>query len=130
VAELAALFEHVKRTLGPSPQVVGASWLYNLEAYRRLFPVSYLVTAHVITGRFQHMPLWGQFLDRHGAIKGDMAQRFQERLERQASLDGLDQCFPFQVLSVNASVRDFYEFYERDRRAENEGSRQECLGLG
>jgi hypothetical protein len=110
-AELAALFEHVKQTQRPPLQVVGASWLYNLDAYRRLFPTSYLATAHVIPGRFQHMPLWGQFLDRHGAIKEDMARQFRERLERQSSCDNLEQCFPLPVLSVNAPVQVFHDFY-------------------
>ena len=39
LADLTGLFGHVKQTLGQSVQVVGASWLYNLDAYRRLFPV-------------------------------------------------------------------------------------------
>ncbi len=111
VAELAALFEHVQRTVRQPPRVIGVSWLYNLDAYRRLFPISYLATARVAARRFQHMPLWGQFLDRHGAIKESMAQQFRERLERQSSLDHLDQCFPLQALSVDASAQDFYDFY-------------------
>jgi len=111
LAELAALFEHVRRTLRQPLQVVGASWLYNLDAYRRLFPGSYLATAHVTGHRFQHMPLWGQFLDRYGAVKENMTHQFRERLERQSSLDSLDQCFPFQALSVDAPVEDFYDFY-------------------
>jgi hypothetical protein len=111
LADLAALFTHVKRTVRQPPQVVGASWLYNLDAYRRLFPVPYLATAHVLGHRFQRMPLWGQFLDRNGEIKESMTRPFLERLERQSSLDGLDQCFPFQVLSVEASVLEFYAFY-------------------
>ncbi len=111
LAELAALFEHVKRTQRPPLQVVGASWLYNLDAYRRLFPTSYLATAHVITRRFQHMPLWGQFLDRDGAIREGMARQFLERLERESSPDRLDQCFPLPVLSVNAPVQAFHDFY-------------------
>jgi hypothetical protein len=111
LSDLAAVFEHVKRALPRSLQVVGASWLYNLDAYRRLFPVSYLATAHVIDHRFQHMPLWGQFLDRYGEIKKGMMRQFLERLERQSSLDSLAQCFPFQVLSVEASVTEFYDFY-------------------
>jgi hypothetical protein len=112
LADLAALFEHVKRTQGQPVQVVGASWLYNLSAYRRLFPASYLATAHVIGHRFQHMPLWGQFLDRYGEIKERVTRQFLERLERQSSLDSVDRCFPLQVLSVQASVREFYDFYE------------------
>jgi hypothetical protein len=57
------------------------------------------------------MPLWGQFLDRYGEIKKSMTRPFLERLERQSSVDSLDQCFPFQVLSVEASVTEFYDFY-------------------
>ena len=110
LADLAALFGHVRQTLDQSVQVVGASWLYNLHAYRRLFPVPYLETAHVIH-RFQNMPLWGQFLDRHGEVKANMTRPFLERLECQSSLDGVGECFPFQVLSVQASVREFYDFY-------------------
>ena len=97
-AELAALFAHVKRTLRPPLQVRGVSWLYNLDAYRRLFPISYLATAHVAAERFQHMPLWGQFVDRHGAMKEQPTRQFLERLERQSSLDGLDA-----VLSASAA---------------------------
>lgn len=111
LADLAALFEHVKRTVRQPVRVVGASWLYNLDAYRRLFPESYLATAHVIHHRFQHMPLWGQFVNRSGDIKESVAHEFLERLGRQSSLEGLDQCFPFQVLSVEASVLEFYDFY-------------------
>src|SRR5205807_5059613 len=101
-AELTGLFQHVKRTARTSLRVVGASWLYNVEAYRRLFPSSYLSTAHVLRGRFQHMPLWGQFVNRRGEISESAKHRFLERLERQTSLDDLDRCFPFQVLSLEA----------------------------
>jgi hypothetical protein len=111
LADLAALFEHIKRTEREPLRMVGASWLYNLGAYRRLFPPSYLATAHVLEHRFQHMPLWGQFVNRHGEIRESVKDRFVRRLERQSSLDGLDQCFPFQVIGVEAWTLEFYEFY-------------------
>jgi hypothetical protein len=110
-ADLSALFGHVQQTLPERVQVVGVSWLYNLEAYRRLFPVSYVATARVLSDRFQSMPLWGQFLDRHGDIKERMTRPFLERLERQGSVERLHECFPFQVLTVEAPVRAFYDFY-------------------
>jgi hypothetical protein len=110
-AELAALFAHVKRTERPPLRVRGVSWLYNLDAYRRLFPPSYLATARVAAGRFQHMPLWGQFVDRHGVMKEEPTRRFLERLERQSSLDALEQCFPLQPLAVDAPAETFYAFY-------------------
>ena len=110
-AELTGLFQHVKRTARTSLRVVGASWLYNVEAYRRLFPISYAASAHVTAHRFQHMPLWGQFLDRYGAIKEHMTRQFLKALERQSSVDGLGQCFPLKALSVEAPVQDFYDLY-------------------
>ena len=110
-ADLTALFQHVKQTLPERVQVVGVSWLYNLEAYRRLFPVSYVATARVLSDRFQSMPLWGQFLDRHGGLKETMTRPFLARLEQQARVERLHECFPFQVLTVEAPVQEFYDFY-------------------
>jgi len=110
-ADLAALFGHVRRTSPGHLQVVGISWLYNLEAYRRLFPLSYVATARVINNRFRSMPLWGQFLDRHGVLKEDMTRPFLARLEEQTCVERLHECFPFQVLAVEAPVREFYNFY-------------------
>ena len=111
LAELAALFAHVKATRGADACVVGASWLYNIQAYRRLFPATYLSTAHPLAGRFRHMPLWGQFVNRYGDVRVDAARVFRERLERQTAVDGLDRCFPYQVLSLEAPAGNFYEFY-------------------
>lgn len=111
LADLAAMSAYIKRTERQPRHVVGASWLYNLEAYRRLFPVSYLATGRVIHGRFQHMPLWGQFLDRHGEVKDTLTHEFLERLTCQSSLNALDQCFPFQVLALEAPASEFYEHY-------------------
>jgi hypothetical protein len=111
IADLTALFAHVKRAECESATVVGASWLYNIDAYRRLFPPSYLATAHPAPRRFQHMPLWGQFVNRRGEVKEDAAREFRACLERQAHVDNLDRCFPFQVLRLEAPVVTFYERY-------------------
>ena len=54
MAELAALFARVRQMAPEPPRVVGASWLYNLEAYRQLFPPAYLGTARAI---YQHFGL-------------------------------------------------------------------------
>jgi hypothetical protein len=110
-ADLTALFGHVQRTLPAHVQVVGVSWLYNLEAYRRLFPASYVATARVTSPRFRSMPLWGQFLDRHGGLKEQMTRPFLARLEQQTGVERLHECFPFQVLTVEAPVQEFYDFY-------------------
>ena len=113
LAELAALFDYVKRTSRTPPRVIGASWLYNLDAYRRLFPKAYVSTAHVIHDRYQHMPLWGQSVDRRGEVKESVARELLDRLGRQSSLEGLEACFPFQVLALEALASEFYEFLRR-----------------
>jgi len=112
LADLSALFESVKREERSPLRVLGVSWLYNLDAYRRLFPPSYIASARAAEPpRFRHMPLWGQFLDRHGQVRASPARQLLERLERQPSLDGLGRCFPLQVLGVEASAQEFYDFY-------------------
>ena len=110
-AELAHLFAHVKRSAPGPLRVVGASWLYNLEAYRRLFPPAYLSTARVLPGRYRHMPLWGQFVDRRGEVREKPAAELRARLMRQSSLESLDECFPLQVLGLEAPVSEFYDFF-------------------
>ena len=63
-------------------------------------------------GRFQRIPLWGQFVDRHGEVREHAAKRFLDRLDRQAGrLEGIDECFPFQVIGVQAPVRVFLDWY-------------------
>jgi hypothetical protein len=109
--ELAALFAHLRDTMREPVRVTGASWLYNVPAYRCLFPESYLATARVAHHRFRHMPLWGQFLDRHGEMRESVARTFRERLGRLQTVHLLDECFPFQVLSVETPASEFYEFY-------------------
>ena len=110
-AEQRALFRHVKDTEPGAPRVMGVSWLYNLEAYRRCFPASYLATARIAGPRFRNMPLWGQFLDRHGEVRPSMSVPFLERLSRQATMDDIAQCFPLQPLAVEAPATEFYAFH-------------------
>lgn len=110
-ADLSALFAHLQQTLPAHVQVVGVSWLYNLEAYRRLLPDSYVATARVMSPRFRSMPLWGQFLDRHGRLKEQMTRPFLAHLGRQTCVERLHECFPFQVLAVEGPVQEFYDFY-------------------
>ena len=120
MAELAALFAHVERTTPAPPRVVGASWLYNLAAYRSLFPPAYLASARAASRRFRHMPLWGQFLDRRGDIRAQPARELLSRLARLDALDGLDRCFPLPVLALEAPASAFYA-YLRSEPVEGRG---------
>lgn len=110
-AELAALFGHLKASVGDTCSVKGSSWLYNLDVYRALFPSAYTASRTVVPGRFQSMSLWGQLLDHRGRVKPTLQRSFTHALGSVSSIEGLSRCFPLEVLEVRARVRAFYEFY-------------------
>jgi hypothetical protein len=110
-AELKRMFAYIKQEVNDPTSVIGASWLYNLEAYRRLFPPAYLATAQVGSHDFPYLPLWGQFIDHRGRVKEDLAAQFLECLDRQHDLSGIEKYFPYQVLHLESSDQDFYQFY-------------------
>lgn len=111
LAELRALFAQMREHEPASTRVAGASWLYNLPAYRQLFPQAYLASAVLAGPRFRNMPLWGQLLDRHGALRPHMAGVFLERLGATSRMDALAACFPCEVLALEAPASVFYEFH-------------------
>jgi hypothetical protein len=102
--ELAALLSQVA-ALGDAVQVVGASWLYNLMAYRRLFPEPYLVGLKPVEHPYQRMPLWGQFLKRDRTLRSEPAKHFNSHIAKATSLAELSSCFPYRVLSTVAPVK-------------------------
>ena len=87
--------------LGGDVHVVGASWLYNLRSYRRLFPKSYLSSLKPVDHPYQRMPLWGQFLNRDRTVRADAAQYFNAHADKAVSLAELSSCFPYQVLATS-----------------------------
>ena len=115
IAELRALFSLARKQEGLAPRVLGASWLYNLRAYRRLFPDDYLASATPTAPKFQHMPLWGQFVDRRGGVRPDIANEFVSQLNRLTNLDELPKCFPLRVLKLESPAVVFYEHFLCDR---------------
>ena len=115
LAELRALFSHVKSYMPRATRVRGGSWLYNIEAYRRLFPPAYVQTAREVRGDWQYMALWGQFYDRCGRIKEEMATGFLDRVEQQKTLESVLDCFPYQVLQPECAIQYFYDFYQIGR---------------
>jgi len=111
LSELKAMLTQLKQIILPTTKVVGGSWLYNLEAYRRLFPPRYLESAYPNEDEFQFISLWGQFVDRRGRLREQTVRLFLDNLERQNTLEGLKTCFPFQSLCLESLLKDFYQFY-------------------
>jgi hypothetical protein len=113
VAELKALFAYVRACVPPAASVVGGSWLYNLEAYCRLFPAEIIRTAVADQPpETQYIALWGQFLDHAGQVKPDVAGEFLRRLQAARDLPGVLASFPFPVLRLEAPIEAFYRHFE------------------
>ena len=110
-ADLHALFAHMRETCPTARTVRGGSWLYNLEAYRRLFPPAYVASGEPMDSpRLTGASTWGQLLRHDETVNETTASAFL------ANLDTLDPTapwavFPYRALVTHAPVEAFYGFY-------------------
>lgn len=112
-AELKRMFTHIREQVPGADTVLGNSWMYNLEAYRRLYPPTYTETMGISPwDEFQFLARWGQFFDRQWNVKQDLAQELFRRVESLTQLEDLRTCFPFQILQPQCAIQDFYAFYD------------------
>jgi hypothetical protein len=106
--ELALLLLKLRASSPEPMRITGASWLYNLRCYRRLFPEPYLASLQPMAHPYQRMPLWGQFLTRDRCVRPEPRARFLERIENASSLPELALCFPFSVLTTTSPANWFH----------------------
>lgn len=111
-AELAALVRHVRSAHPQARCIRGKSWLYNLEAYRRLFPADYGASRKVAEGplRLNGTSSWGQLIDAHERIRPEARDALV------ANLGALDPAapwlaFPLRVLATEALIESFAAEY-------------------
>lgn len=110
-AELARLAACLKREHPAARTISGGSWLYNTEAYRRLFPPDYAASrSRPERLRLTGTSSWGQFLDHRGAIKPDLRRAFLDKLD-QIDPDAPWRAFPLHALAASAPVEVFYAHY-------------------
>jgi len=107
--ELAKLFVHLEASSNDGMRVTGASWLYNLDCYRRLFPGRYLASLRIVEHPYQRMPLWGQLLMRDRTVRSGTGPRFLAETARAESLLELARCFPLGVLATTVPATWFYD---------------------
>jgi len=107
------MFTHIRGAVPAATTVLGNSWLYNLEAYTRLFPPSYTLQMEENTdGVLQQLVLWYQCYDRFWEAKPEMAAELLQRVEQVTDLADLRFCFPYQRLRPRAPIAAFYTFYD------------------
>ncbi|MFT4266067.1 MAG: hypothetical protein QM586_02400 [Xenophilus sp.] len=111
-AELRALFAHVRRCERRALCVRGLSWLYNLDAYRRLFPPAYCasIRAPGFSPRLNGTSTWGQVLDWRQQVK----PRVRDAVL--VNLAGLRpsapwEVFPFRALMATCSIDRFHDWF-------------------
>lgn len=112
ISELRAMFQQVQQRHPDATLVQGGSWLYNWEAYRRLFPPAFGQSAQqekmfTLTGR----NVWGQFLRRHGSVHQETLSLFLGRVNQLKRIEDYPQCFPYPNVRTEAPIQLFYEFY-------------------
>ena len=112
-ADLAAMFADIARRHPEAKIVRGNSWLYHLEAYRRLFPPAYGASARPATrARLSGTSSWGQFLKHDERINAERRDIF---LASFAQLDPAVpwRSFPLPVLTAEAPLAAFIDFYRQ-----------------
>lgn len=112
VAELRAIFTTVAREHPEAERVGGGSWLYNVEAYRRLFPPAYVATRRPADRiHYGFMGAWGQFLDRHFAVKPQVRDPFLAGIAAARTMAEVEACFPYRQMIVGGDIEMFYRYY-------------------
>ncbi|MES2721700.1 MAG: hypothetical protein V4656_00975 [Pseudomonadota bacterium] len=110
-AELREMFSHVRVNHPQAQRVRGGSWLYNLEAYRRLFPPEYGGSRREPERvRLDGTSSWGQVLDFRGAVKPAVRQAL---LANAATVDPAApwRAFPLRALVVESAIGPFHQRY-------------------
>ena len=110
VQELCELFSHVRRTERGVLSVRGISWLYNLDAYRRLFPRSYAMSIQPVDVplHLNGSSTWGQVLNWRREVKPDMRDALLARFATMRA-EAPWEAFPLQALTATGDVAEFYE---------------------
>jgi len=108
--ELKAMFAEISLLQPHARFVRGVSWLYNLNAYKRLFPSAF-VTA-IEEPRFPiHLngtSTWGQVLDWRQRVKPDIEARIVSELPNMRERAPWE-IFPLKALTTHCEIEKFYE---------------------
>lgn len=92
------LRELVRRVAEEHPEAAyfrGRSWLYGIEAYRRIFPEVFLAGLGPREPDLQFLACWGQLLDGEWRTRTDVASVLLHAVELASTTDDLLAAFPY-----------------------------------
>jgi len=111
--EMRRMVQHIRLHVPMAQTVLGNSWMYNLEAYRRIFPPSFTATLPATEyAEHRFLSLWGQCFDRQWQPKQNVTDELLRRLSTLDDIAELQSCFPFAVRRPQGEITQFYKFYE------------------
>ena len=110
--ELTEMYRYIQQNEPWAEAVRGKTWMYNREAYRRLYPPEYIATARPVAPEYQFLATWGQFVEYTGEVKSDMTSKFLQDLAQAQTLEEIDRCFPYRILQLDCPIDHFYEYYK------------------
>ena len=116
--ELTDMFRDIRARYPNAKYVQGRSSLYNLEAYRRLYPDTYKVGEIDYDPKLwsQGTTVWGQFLGGNDKEKGEygfkaeLAEEFLEKAKT-VPVERLADALPMPPHFVHGKIQDFYDLY-------------------
>jgi len=115
ISELKKVFEYIFEHHKEVRVVEGFSWLYNYEAYRRLFPAEYIRNMELIADPPVRIhSTWGQFIDSSGGLNSERTLAFKNSVASANSLSALLAAFPFRTYKPRANIECFYSSYGID----------------
>jgi hypothetical protein len=110
-AEIKAMIADARAKNPQLERIRGGSWLYNLEAYKRLFPTKLIAELYVQEEEFQFLSLWGQCLLASGDANPQTSAYILQKAAILKAEDDVQNCFPYQVLGYGGKLSDFEGFY-------------------
>ena len=109
--ELRFIFQNIKANYPETRSVIGETWLFAYEAYRRLFPPEYIAGLKVQNRGYKGNGRWGQFIMNSGGLNQARADQFIESIKRAESEKELTDSFPYDYLETQAAINVFYRYF-------------------
>lgn len=111
--DLKKMFTFIHDNHEDAREVVGGSWLYNLDAYNRIFSPTYTKEMYRLYPPklgYVGNAVWGQFVDSMGGPNRKLCEEFFSNVEKAETVGDLIDAFPYPTLQPHDNIQNFYEF--------------------
>lgn len=113
--ELKSIFLGLKnKDTNPDTKLFARTWLFNIEAFTRLFPESFSISSKYWNegNKSYDNAHWGQFLTRDKNFKTEIAEKFRNNWETK-SFTEFNLYFPYPAKFSEVALSEFYDYYDK-----------------